>query len=275
MNKLEREMARILTDLKQNHHVAGVKAEFEAEGTRMEEAMRLKEVVAQAGLEMTIKVGGCEALKDMYDAKVIGVSRIVGPMIESAYALTKFIKSAQMTFPKEEGHDVKFLINIETMTSINNLDEMLASPAVEHLHGVVIGRTDLSGSIGLHSDEVNSDQIFNIVKPVAEKCKKAGLEVMIGGGVSAHFSLPFFKKLPEGVLSRYETRKVIFQCPGALGPHTDAGILKAVGFELMWLKNKRAFYGAIHHEDAKRIELLESKYKKMIEEAGGSVGNIE
>jgi len=46
LNKIEREMVGILTDLRENHHVVGVKAEFEAEGTRLEEAMRLKEVIS-------------------------------------------------------------------------------------------------------------------------------------------------------------------------------------------------------------------------------------
>ena len=74
MNLLERKMVDVLLDLKENHHVAGIKAEFEAEGTRLEEALRLKEVVTRAGLDLTIKVGGCEAIKDMYDARTIGVS---------------------------------------------------------------------------------------------------------------------------------------------------------------------------------------------------------
>ena len=76
-------MVEQLQDLRENHHVNGVKAEFEAEGTRLEEAMRLKEVVSAAGLGLTIKIGGCEALRDMYEARVIGVERIVGPMVES------------------------------------------------------------------------------------------------------------------------------------------------------------------------------------------------
>ena len=84
MNELERKMVLQLQDLRENHHVIGVKAEFEAEGTRLEEAMRLKEVVIAAGLGLTMKVGGCEALRDMYEARVIGVERVVGPMIESA-----------------------------------------------------------------------------------------------------------------------------------------------------------------------------------------------
>ena len=37
----------------------------EGYGTRHEEALRLKEVATQAGLDLTIKVGGCEAIKDM------------------------------------------------------------------------------------------------------------------------------------------------------------------------------------------------------------------
>ena len=93
--------------------------------------------------------------------------------------------------------------------------------------------------------------------------------MIIGGGVSAH-SLPFFKRLPAGALTKFETRKIIFDAQKALqDPHADKGILKAVGFELMWLKNKRDFYGMIFKEDAARIEMLEARYKKLIEEAGG------
>ena len=84
MNNLEKKMVEVLKDLKENYHVEGIKAEFEAEGTRMEEALRLKEVITKAGLDLTIKTGGCEAIKDMYDARSIGVTRIVAPMIESS-----------------------------------------------------------------------------------------------------------------------------------------------------------------------------------------------
>ena len=39
-----------------------------------------------------MKVGGCEALRDMYEARVIGVDRVVGPMVESPWALHKFVR---------------------------------------------------------------------------------------------------------------------------------------------------------------------------------------
>ena len=267
MNKLEKNMVETLIDLKNNHHVVGIKAEFEAEGTRIEEAMRLKEVVTRAGLDLTIKIGGCEAIKDMYESRVIGVAKIIAPMVETAYALKKYIGATKLVFPNDED-EVKFLVNIETITGFNNLDEMLAIPESKKLFGIVLGRVDMTGSMGLSRDDINSDEILKIAQVIATKAKQHNLKLVIGGGVSAA-SIPFFKQLPEDSLYCFETRKVIFDARKAVyDPKNEAGILKAVGFELMWLKNKREFYGMIHAEDEQRLVMLETRYKKLIEEAG-------
>ncbi|MFD0716752.1 aldolase/citrate lyase family protein [Paenibacillus sp. GCM10027626] len=268
MNLLEKKMVDVLKDLKENHHVVGVKAEFEAEGTRLEESLRLKEVVTKAGLEMTIKIGGCEAIRDMYEARVIGVNTIIAPMVESQYALKKFLSSIKLAFPEEERKEVKFLINIETITGYNNFDDMLKLKEINELTGVVLGRVDMTGSLGLTREDVNSPQLFDITKTLFGKAKSNNMECVIGGGVSAA-TLPFLRDLGPGQVDRYETRKVIFQCPAALNSEADKGILKAVGFELMWLKNKRDFYGMIFEEDRIRIEMLQTRYDKLIAEAGG------
>lgn len=268
MNTLEKKMVDALKDLKENHNVIGVKAEFEAEGTRLEEALRLKEVVTKAGLDLTIKIGGCEAIKDMYDARTIGVSAIVAPMIETAYAMKKYVKATHFVFPEDERKDIKFLLNAETITGFNNLDDMISADEFSELSGIVLGRVDMTGSIGLTREDINSDKIFDIAYTMSEKMKSANKDLVVGGGVSAH-SLPFFKKLPH--ISRFETRKIIFDAQKALNDvHADKGILKAVGFELMWLKNKREFYGMIFKEDEARLQMLEARYKKLIEEAGGN-----
>ena len=272
MNTLEKKMVDTLLDLKENHHVVGIKAEFEAEGTRLEEALRLKEVVTRAGLDLTIKIGGCEAVKDMYDARTIGVSTIVAPMIESPYAVKKYLQATKMAFPEDERKEMKFLINIETIYGFNHLEEILSNDYAKDLTGIVFGRTDMTGSLGMNKDDINHDIIFNYAEKIANITKKYNKELVIGGGVSA-MSLPFFKKLPPGALNRFETRKVIFNAQSALNnSDADKGILKAVGFELMWIKNKQNFYNAISQEDLKRIEVLESRYKDSIREAGGFVG---
>lgn len=269
MNSLEKKMVDTLIDLKNNHHVVGIKAEFEAEGTRLEEALRLKEVVTRAGLDLTIKIGGCEAIKDMYDARTIGVNGIVAPMIESPYAMKKYVKATKFVFPEEEREAVKFLINIETKMGYDNLDAIISDPSFAEVSGVVLGRVDMTGSMGLTREDINSDKIFEIANNIAKKVHRLNKDVVIGGGVSAQ-SLPFFKNLEDGALSRFETRKIIFDAKSALSdPNADKGILKAVGFELMWLKNKREFYGMIFKEDEQRLVMLENRYKKLIEEAGG------
>jgi hypothetical protein len=267
MNALENKMLKVLKDLKENHHVIGVKAEFEAEGSRLEEALRLKEVVTKAGLELTIKIGGCEAIKDMYDARAIGVTNLVAPMIESPYALKKFLVSAKNTFPEDERNHLSFLINIETIDGYRNFDRMLEIEEAKELNGIVLGRVDMTGSLGLSREDINVEQIFEITKIAFVKAKKKGLKCIVGGGIAKE-ALPFLRKL-EGLLDRYETRKVIFKCPEALNDNAEKGILKAVGFELMWLKNKRAFYGMIYNEDKHRIDMLQSRYDRLIKEAGG------
>jgi 4-hydroxy-2-oxoheptanedioate aldolase len=271
VNELERKMVEQLNDLRENHHVIGVKAEFEAEGTRLEEAIRLKEVITAAGLGLTMKVGGCEALRDMYEARVIGVDRVVGPMVESAWACHKYVQAVRMAFPAEERDQVQFCINVETITGVENFDAMLDLPDADELDGIVLGRVDMSGSMGLTREDINSDALFDVASELFTKAKAKGLECAMGGGVSAD-SLEFMRTLPDGCLDRYETRKVVFGCPQALREDADKGILKAVGFVLMWLKNKRDFYGCIFDEDRARIDMLQSRYDRLIEQAGGHFG---
>lgn len=263
MNLLEKKMVDLLKDLKESHHVVGVKMEFEAEGTRMEEAMRLKEVSLSAGLSMTVKIGGCEAIKDMFEAGSLGADHLVAPMVETPYALKKYLGAIKIGFTEEQRQDMHFLINLETITGMENFDKMLLIPEIEDLDGIVVGRVDLTGSMNLDRSAVNGAEVLKLACSAAAKAKTKGLQVVVGGAVSVH-SIPFFQEFPKGHLDRFETRKVVFNCPGALSNKEDA-FLKAVDFELSWLKNKKNHYGNIHREDDARLVMMEDRYRKSIE----------
>lgn len=263
MNAIERQMVELLIEMREEHHVAGVKAEFEAEGTRIEEAMRLKEVSLKAGLGLTLKIGGCEAIKDMFEGASLGTQHLVAPMVETPYALHKYLQALKIAFDEEMRRDMEFLINLETITACENFEAMLQLPEIGMLNGIVLGRVDLTGSMHLSREEINADRVRGICLDMASKAKAHGLKVVVGGGVSVH-SLPFFRAFPAGHLDRFETRKIVFQCPGALDNREEA-FLKAVEFELLWLRNKQNFYGAIHHEDDARLVMMEERYRKSIE----------
>jgi hypothetical protein len=260
MNKLENEMRAILVNLKNQYGVVSVKAEFEAEGTRMDELLRLVDIARSAELGITVKIGGCEAIRDLLEAKQIGVNAIVAPMVESGYAASKFVQAKNLVFQQDEQNNVKFLTNLETSLALQNLTEIVNEiKTTGGLDGLVFGRVDFVGSKGLDRSEVNSDSVLESVLLVAAAMKENNKELVVGGGVSRD-SIHFLREVFKVHLNRFETRKVIFSGESIVNPKIEEALLAAVHFELLWLLNKKEYYGYIHREDDKRIEMLESRW---------------
>ena len=259
MNVLEYEMVEVLKRLKNDYGVFEIKAEYENEGSRQEELLRLKDVTGKVDLPIIMKIGGVEAVTDIYSAITLGAKGIIAPMAETKFAVSKFIKAIDTFVAEDNREDIEFAINIETITAYKNIDDILSLKDLSLLSGVTVGRVDFTASMGKDRSFADSNEMLNYCIEIFSKCRDKSLKCGLGGAISANSS-EFIKSLiSKNLIDKYETRKVVY--------HKDAiknikeGILAGVEFELLWLKSKRRYYHRIKNEDEKRIQMLEKRLK--------------
>jgi len=257
MNKLEYEMIDLLKKLKEEYGVIEIKAEYENEGSRQEELMRLKDVTSKVDLPIILKIGGVEAVTDVYNAITLGVGGIVAPMAETSFAVNKFLNLIQTFVAEDNREDIEFAFNLETITGYKNIDDILKLNNLNLLSGVTIGRVDFTASMGKDRTFVDSDKMLEYCTNIFTKCKEKNLTCGLGGAISAN-SAEFIKFLiSRNLIDKYETRKVVYTKDAV--NNISQGILTGVAFEILWLKSKRRYYHRIKIEDEKRIEMLEKR----------------
>ena len=256
MDNYFKQMVELIKKNKSIGQIA-IKAEFESEGTRMSELLRLKEIASEANIPMVLKIGGCEAIRDLLDSKDLRIDNIVAPMIESQYAAYKFVKALERVFTSE-CLKPKTYINIETITGFQNL-ELIIKEISGFIDGIVLGRVDYVGSINESRTQTNSNRLLDDGLFIAKKCLENNLEFVVGGGISTD-AIPFLKKIKEVKLNRFETRKCVFDCSNLHQETIPIGLRNAVLFELLWLKSKQTYNSMITEEDNIRIKMLEKRH---------------
>ena len=263
MNSREFKCSRLLKDLVENEGVIGIKTSFEDEGATFNEVMRLKEICNQADTKLTLKIGGPEAVRDMMDSSIIGVKGLVGPMVESAFGLKKYITAINNNIPESIIPSLNLYINVETINGVNDIDNISKLPEFEQLHGVTVGRVDLVGSLGKDRKFVDSDEMYSLVKKVFTKVKSKGLKACMGGAVSID-SLDFLKRLySEGLLDKFETRYVIFD-PSISLKNLSRALAKAQAFEYEWLVCKSEAHQLLADRESKRIKMTQDRLSQSV-----------
>ena len=257
MNSLEYEMYDLLKSLKEEYGVFEIKAEYENEGSRQTELMRLKDLTEKLDLPIIIKIGGVEAVTDIYMALSLGVKGIIAPMAETAFATSKFLDAIDTFVPEDNRKDIEFAVNIETITAYQNIDEILQLKKLNLLSSLTVGRVDFGASLNKDRTFSNSDEMYNYCSEIYKKAQLKNLKTTLGGAISIE-SKDFIKKLVNNsLIEKYETRKLVYKSSSI--NTIEEGLKKGVNFELLWLKSKRRYYHRIRNEDEKRIEMLEKR----------------
>lgn len=263
MNTRESKCVKILTDMIENDGLIGIKTSFEDEGATFNETVRLKQVCNEAKTKVTLKIGGPEAIRDLKDSLVIGVKGIVAPMVESPFALQKFIDSIRNYIEPDVVDTLQINVNIETINAVNVIDEILATEQASVLYGVTVGRVDLVSSMGKDRNYVNSEEVYKHAKKVFTAAKEKGLKACLGGAVTVD-SLNFMKKLhSEGLLDKFETRYAIFD-PSITLRNLPKALSKGQMFEYEWLLSKSESYSKFANQDMKRIKMIQDRINQSL-----------
>ena len=100
-------------------NLVGIKQSFEDEGALLDDVKTIRKLTKLNNLKLSVKIGGCEAKSDIHECRYMEVDGIVAPMIETEFALQKFIESVSHI------SDIKFYVNIESKTAYENIDSIL------------------------------------------------------------------------------------------------------------------------------------------------------
>jgi hypothetical protein len=200
-----------------------------------------------------VKIGGCEAKTDLYNCVRLGVNGVIAPMVETPFALSKFINIIN-DYPSK----IDPYIVIESKTAYENIDDILEL-SKNNLKGIIVGRSDFSKSYNLNKSEVDSDFIYDKVEDILVKAKSYNLITTMGGNVSIK-STEFIKKMyDKKLLNKIETRNVVIELTDQNINIINEVIQKSLDFEINWLEYKLKASSYLSNEYSSRIQLLSNR----------------
>ena len=232
---------KILDDLKELKKIGlfGIKSEFEAEASSLRDITNLRILTFLSQTKLYVKIGGAEAINDIKNCLEIGVDGIIAPMIESEFALYKFINYFEKNNFKNKP---KIIINIESVTGFKNLKRILILGAA-HIDSITIGRTDLSKSFFKSNKKPNDKELMNDCIKISKIAKNFDIKCTLGGSVDKK-TIDLFKNNKKliNIFEKIETRKVIFKSKDFLKKNALDFSLKFEQNYILFKNELRDFY---------------------------------
>ena len=247
----ENKLFSSLNELVKKHKIVGIKAEFEAEGSNNANIFKLRSITNKLNTQLHVKIGGVEAINDIYFCIEASVDGIISPMVETKFGLKKFLESINKLKLKKK----PFLsINIETITGYNNLNEILPL-AYKNIDNITIGRSDLASSLFKNEITQNSKELEKKIIIIAKKAKKYKLNCTIGGGVDKNTVIQYKKNKELNLIKKIETRKIIFDRKRLI--NNKSALDKAIDFEKNYIHYKKEINDLKLNTEILRLTKLE------------------
>ena len=232
-----------------------LKISLEDEGLTFDQAVSIACQAHSNNVKVTMKVGGAEAISDMRFAKMIGSSGCVAPMIESPFALHKFINA-------NNTHQFNFdnlYINIESKQAYESINDILNSSDAKYLSGIVLGRSDFISSFGMTKDKTDSSECYDKAVKIFEAAKSKDKITLMGGNINTN-SQEFVTNLYEQKLLDYvETRNVKVKLSYSFLENYSDNLAKMLEFESSLLQYKSSTLDLLSANDKKRLNNLRTR----------------
>jgi len=201
--------------------IVALKAEFESEGSSKEDVQFLKSLFPS--IPLYLKIGGVEAVRDIHDAIDLGVNTIIAPMVETSFAVKKFLGAIEKVDNKFE----KKSIVIESITSLNNIDSIIKNSR-KFIQNITLGRTDFSRSFEKDTN-VEDPKIYDAIFSVSQKAVSNQFTFTLGGSISSSTLENNLLHKSIKNINFIETRNVIFNAQNLFENHDL--LVDAIRFE--------------------------------------------
>ena len=247
------ELLNILSQLKKIGAL-GIKTSFEDEGANFNDILVLRRLCNDINLKLIIKIGGAEAITDINMSLDLDCDGIVAPMIESNYALQKYL-NALLDISINNPKKIEIGINLETITAHNNIKNILENNT-KNINSLTIGRVDLVGSMNKDRKYINSDEIHNIINNSFGYVRSNFKHIKTYLGGSINNESEDFIRTNKNLIDFIETRYIIFEVNTLLNNYKKCVELANL-FEYYWLNNINNSYNI--EKNKKRIEMISNR----------------
>jgi len=244
-------LKKVLTKLKYLG-CSGIKISYEDEGALLNEIITMRYLTAYVGVNLSIKIGGCEAKRDIVDCVNLNSDTIVAPMVESPFALKKFANSL-----KAYNYDGEKGFNLETIQAYKSLEEI--SEDFHLVDFVTFGRVDFVTSLNKDRTYVNSEEMFDIASNIFQKAREHDIKCYLGGAISIESRTFIEKLILKNLIDNFETRYVIFDTSKIDIEKLPELLYLANVFEVEWLKLISNRYNLLFNKDINRIKMIEDR----------------